>query len=95
MTELCLKNFQIEADKYKLSQVIRNFISNALKFTPFGGIVTVKASVATSSRANGPMSRFSINHNDMWLKFEVIDNGYGIAKVPAIFCLFVYLNKVD
>lgn len=31
----------MNADKSKVSQVLRNFISNALKFTPKGGIVRV------------------------------------------------------
>ena len=33
----------IYADKFKMDQVIRNLISNALKFTPSGGAVTLKA----------------------------------------------------
>jgi signal transduction histidine kinase len=33
----------MRVDRFKLSQVIRNLISNAVKFTPYGGTVTVRA----------------------------------------------------
>ena len=35
----------IDGDKHKLVQIIRNFISNALKFTPSRGRVTVEANI--------------------------------------------------
>lgn len=38
-------NTFMPADKQKISQVIRNFVSNALKFTPEGGSVTVTATI--------------------------------------------------
>jgi two-component system, sensor histidine kinase len=38
-----LSTDSIFADKFKMDQVIRNLMSNALKFTPRGGHVTVKA----------------------------------------------------
>ena len=34
----------ISFDKFKVSQVLRNFMSNAMKFTPDGGTITVRAS---------------------------------------------------
>jgi CheY-like chemotaxis protein len=39
----------IYADKFKMDQVIRNLMSNALKFTPRGGNVTVKATFVQDS----------------------------------------------
>jgi two-component system, sensor histidine kinase len=43
LSESLLPTDSIFADKFKMDQVIRNLISNALKFTPRGGHVTVKA----------------------------------------------------
>ena len=37
------KTDSISFDKFKMSQVLRNFMSNAMKFTPDGGTITVRA----------------------------------------------------
>ena len=55
----------VEADAMKLSQVFRNLVSNAIKFTPKDGTVTIKAYLLTDS------SR---------VRFEVQDTGAGISK---------------
>jgi signal transduction histidine kinase len=50
-------------DEAKLSQILRNFISNALKFTPRGEI-TVSASLQDQGK---------------YVRFDVVDTGIGIA----------------
>jgi signal transduction histidine kinase len=69
---------QITSDQTKVTQVITNLASNAIKFTPTGGSVTLKA-------GTGP--------KDMW-RVEVIDTGMGIAEdeVRLIFEEFRQVN---
>jgi signal transduction histidine kinase len=43
----CLQDCIVTIDKYKLSQVLRNLVSNALKFTPAHGSVSVLASIVS------------------------------------------------
>ena len=66
-----LRGYAVTADKSKLSQVLRNMLSNALKFTPPGGKVVMEVLLetsghpraagsgarpaATSARSNAPM----------------------------------------
>ncbi|MFA4844522.1 MAG: HAMP domain-containing sensor histidine kinase [Candidatus Margulisiibacteriota bacterium] len=52
------------ADEIKLKRVLANLIGNALKFTPEGGEITVRASLV-----EGPA-----------VQIEVADNGIGLAK---------------
>ncbi len=42
----------MSCDRFKIAQVIRNFLSNAIKFTPRGGTVTVSACFVADSAAN-------------------------------------------
>ena len=65
-------------DAGRLKQVLYNYLSNALKFTPSGGRITIRA------RADGP---------DMWA-LAVEDSGVGIAEadLPRLFLEFEQLN---
>jgi len=55
---------ELQLDPARLKQVLYNYLSNAIKFTPDGGQVTVRA------RAHGPLH----------FRLEVEDNGIGIAE---------------
>ena len=80
----------VEGDKNKLSQVVRNLVSNALKFTPPGGAVTVRAStyrVQTTRSGRSMMMSLrtpaSVGLEHTWVRVEVKDTGAGISKVQS------------
>ncbi|MGF6989842.1 signal transduction histidine kinase [Lachnospiraceae bacterium PF1-21] len=56
----------IEVDSQRLTQVITNLVSNAIKFTPKGGSITIK------------ITNQEEKADKIKLLFEVIDNGIGI-----------------
>jgi signal transduction histidine kinase len=63
-TEVQMSAIEVFLDPQKLKQVILNYVSNALKFTPAGGTITVRMHVG----------------EDSLLRLEVEDTGIGIAK---------------
>ncbi|MGI9060271.1 MAG: GAF domain-containing protein [Ktedonobacteraceae bacterium] len=68
----------IYADAVRIQQVLRNLISNALRFTPSSGRVTIVAVV--EERANEDTSALSLDSEvRRLLKLQVIDTGSGIA----------------
>ena len=83
-----LSKFVIHGDLHKLNQVLRNILSNAIKFTPKGGsiAVLVEPYEASSDRAMFAVSRYNINPTDIIIKFSRLkisctDTGPGISKV--------------
>jgi signal transduction histidine kinase len=60
------------ADRNMITAVIRNLISNALKFTPRGGTVSVKCKTPPDLPGHDKSSKF--------VQISVIDTGVGIAK---------------
>ena len=76
-----LNNVKCNIDITKMSQVLRNLLSNALKFTPSGGAVTVSAEYLC-----GPTySATGI------LKIQVKDTGCGISEVNIlIFSFYIF-----
>jgi signal transduction histidine kinase len=63
-TEVQMSAIEVFLDPQKLKQVLLNFLSNALKFTPAGGKITVRTRLG----------------DDCLLRLEVEDTGIGIAQ---------------
>ncbi|NJW55545.1 ATP-binding protein, partial [Salinimicrobium oceani] len=65
---------RVAADQLKLSQVLHNLVSNAVKFTEAG---KVNISVELQKQEN----------ETLWLKFDIEDTGIGISedKIEHIF----------
>jgi signal transduction histidine kinase len=56
------------ADNYMLHTVIRNILSNAVKFTPKGGLVTIQSNKDSKS------SIFSITDNGIGMNSKMAEN---------------------
>ena len=63
-TDVQMSAIEVFLDPLKLKQVLLNFLSNALKFTPAGGRITVRTRLG----------------EDSLLRLEVEDTGIGIAQ---------------
>ncbi|HEX6556675.1 MAG TPA: PAS domain-containing sensor histidine kinase [Ktedonobacteraceae bacterium] len=68
----------IYADAVRVQQVLRNLISNALRFTPSGGNVTISATT-TNRLDNDQSNLLSAAESGRLLKLDVRDTGHGIA----------------
>jgi len=72
----------IIGDKLKLTQIVKNLLSNSLKFTEKGSIVL-------------SVENLGINNNKISLKFSIVDTGIGISKSrqESIFDSFMQANS--
>jgi signal transduction histidine kinase len=83
-----LDNFFSMIDPNKMGQVLRNLVSNALKFTKSGGTVIVRAYhkvetvyIERSSPISYSSSCVQPEENEDFLVFEVEDTGIGMSEV--------------
>jgi len=71
--------YSIEVDEFKISQVIRNMLSNALKFTPPEGQVSMDIEIVLASPENSAVRSISKRKFDRIVRLSVKDTGPGIA----------------
>ena len=72
-----MRDIFVSADEYKLAQVLRNLLANAVKFTLPNGTITVKVTrIVKESKEEGLKD---------WIRLEVIDDGFGLTKVVTTF----------
>jgi signal transduction histidine kinase len=74
----------IDADARKLSQVVRNLLSNALKFSPRGSAIQVNVMVMAAEGSDA-------NHR---LRMDVVDFGPGISKVRVVLYIYDHLSSL-
>jgi len=77
----------INADAVKFKQILYNFLSNAIKFTPKGGTITVSGRWINEKEAQEPDQDF--------IEFCVSDNGIGIPQneYDKVFAEFVQIDS--
>jgi PAS domain S-box-containing protein len=62
----------ISFDKFRMEQVVRNYLSNALKFTPPEGTIRISSKLRKEENDNGEML--------MFVEASVTDTGVGISE---------------
>jgi PAS domain S-box-containing protein len=80
------EDFSFQADHDRLTQILTNLISNAIKFSPNEGVVLIKVGAGTHS-----------SDDCKFVRFEVTDNGCGISEAAQqkLFGLFQQVDSSD
>jgi signal transduction histidine kinase len=88
---------EIYADSHRLGQVLKNLVSNAIKFTPEGKSVTIKSELknAESIDKNSYFEKDLKALNGDYVVVSVIDQGIGIKSddIPKAFDKFTQLEN--
>lgn len=90
--EPCADPIEVTIDREKIEEVISNLLSNALKFTPRGGEVTLSARISTEAASAGSIQ--SPAHQ--CVSVAVTDTGIGIPpdELPKVFDRFHQVDNI-
>ena len=79
--EICnnddMMDVMLYVDKYKIDQIIRNLVSNAIKFTPAGGLISIMVSI--SKKMSPDLSNLCPRFTGSFLCVEIKDTGVGVS----------------
>lgn len=68
-------------DRGKIAQIMDNLLSNSIKFTPTGGVITIKAFVVDASMLSPIFAQQGkLNNIQSFLQISISDTGIGIPK---------------
>ena len=89
------KNPELYIDPHRIEQVLSNLISNALKFTPEGGKISVTSDIVNIENENQNFITPKEKISDKYLKISVSDTGIGINQedIEGIFNKFSQIES--
>ena len=69
-------------DFNRFSQVLRNIVSNALKFTPSGGVIDVRVAdhIPAATASLSSESQYSLPKDAEFIRIDISDTGCGMTK---------------
>jgi signal transduction histidine kinase len=67
---------QVTTDVARVRQILENLVSNAIRYSPPHGRVTVRARLREGRRATDPAT---------WLRLDVVDQGPGVSEEQGVF----------